>query len=157
MSTPVCLACDLSTGAAPLPGGRLHRTSHWVVEHSVGPLGVGTLIVKPLRHVLNLGLLTPEESEELGPLLRLVTAAVTEVVEPEQVYVCQWSHSGGVPGHVHFVVQPATRALMERFDAYGPALQMAMFRDGPTPDVLAVEAICARFRSVFARTDFDQH
>ncbi|GAA2795518.1 hypothetical protein [Saccharopolyspora taberi] len=151
MSTPACLACDLSTGAAPLPGGRLHETGQWVVEHCVGPLGVGTLVVKPLRHVLNLGLLTPEESAEMGPLLRQAAAAVNEIAEPEQVYTCLWSHSGGVPGHVHFVVQPATRTEMDRFDAYGPALQMAMFREGVLPDPFAVEAVCARFRAVFAR------
>ncbi|MFI0469254.1 HIT family protein [Saccharopolyspora sp. 5N102] len=142
-----CLACDLSNGAARLPGGRVHQTESWVVEHCVGPLGVGTLLVKPFRHVLHIAELTDAESAELGPLLRRVAAAVEEVVRPEQVYVCLWSHSGGTPGHIHFVVQPATRDLMERFDGYGPALQMAMFTESAMPDEAAVEAICARFRA----------
>jgi hypothetical protein len=47
-----CLACDLTEGRVPLPGGLIHETSRWRVEHCVGPLGVGTLIVKPKRHVL---------------------------------------------------------------------------------------------------------
>jgi hypothetical protein len=42
-----CLACDLAEGRLPLPGGRIHETTHWLVEHCVGPLAVGTLIVKP--------------------------------------------------------------------------------------------------------------
>jgi hypothetical protein len=46
-----CIACDLSAGRAPLPGGLIHRTQHWLVEHCIGPLGIGTLIVKPERHV----------------------------------------------------------------------------------------------------------
>lgn len=27
----------------------IHETTHWLVEHCVGPLGLGTLIVKPRR------------------------------------------------------------------------------------------------------------
>jgi hypothetical protein len=42
-----CLACDLSEGRRPLPGVRLGETPGWIVEHGVGPLGIGTLIVKP--------------------------------------------------------------------------------------------------------------
>ncbi len=42
-----CFVCDLSHGRVHLPGGSIHRTDHWVVEHCAGPLGVGTLIVKP--------------------------------------------------------------------------------------------------------------
>lgn len=142
-----CLACALTSGAVPLPGGRVHATGLWAVEHCVGPLGVGTLLVKPFRHVVRVAELTEAESAELGPLLHRVAAAVDEVVRPDQVYVCLWSHSGGSPGHVHFVVQPATRDLTERFDALGPALQVAMFEAGEPPDQAAVEAICDRFRT----------
>lgn len=145
-----CLACDLSSGAVRLPGVRVHETASWVVEHCVGPLGVGTMLVKPFRHVLHVAELTEAESAELGPLLRRVAAAVEDVMRAEQVYVCLWSHSGGVPGHIHFVVQPATRDLMERFGGYGPTLQMAMFAEAEVPDEAAVEAICARLRSALS-------
>jgi len=40
-----CLACDLAAGRQPLPGGVIHQTESWLVEHCVGPLGLGTLIV----------------------------------------------------------------------------------------------------------------
>jgi diadenosine tetraphosphate (Ap4A) HIT family hydrolase len=110
------------------------------------------MLVKPFRHVLHVAELTEEESVELGPLLRRVTAAVEEVLRPEQVYVCLWSHSGGVPGHIHFVVQPATRDLMERFGGYGPSLQMAMFAAAEVPDEAAVEALCAQLRSALSGT-----
>ncbi|MDA3643218.1 hypothetical protein LZ318_20575 [Saccharopolyspora indica] len=143
-----CLACDLSSGATHLPGGRVHATRFWVVEHCIGPLGVGALVVKPLRHVLHIAELTAEESAELGPLLRRVTAAIEEVLRPEQVYACLWSHSGGVPGHIHFVLQPATRELMDQYGAYGPALQTAMFAESDMPDEAAVSAICTRYRAV---------
>lgn len=72
-----CYACRLIEGAAPLPGGRIHVTEHWVVEHCTGPLGVGTMIVKPFRHCLHVGEITPAEAQELGPLLQ----GVSQVVE----------------------------------------------------------------------------
>lgn len=141
-----CLACDLMTGRAPLPGGTVLRTEFWVVEHCVGPLGLGTLVVKPARHLLHLADLTPQESTELGPLLRKVSAAVTEVMSPEQVYVCLWSHAGGVPGHIHFVVQPVGSEDMARFHAFGPTLQVAMGEAGCFPQPAEVERLCERLR-----------
>ncbi|MFF1513118.1 HIT family protein [Streptomyces sp. NPDC058305] len=141
-----CLACDLMTGDTPLPGGTVLRTDAWVVEHCVGPFGLGTVVVKPTRHVLHVAELTAAESAELGPLLQRVSAAVTTVMDPEQVYVCLWSHVGGAPGHIHFVVQPVTRANMERFDTYGPALQLAMGETGELPPVPDVERVCDRLR-----------
>jgi ATP adenylyltransferase len=145
-----CLACDLNRGRRAVPGGRILATDYWIVEHCVGPLGVGTLIVKPERHVLHVADLDVEESAELGPLLRRTAATVTEVVRPEQVYVCLWSHQDGVPGHIHFVVQPVTRAAIERFGALGPALQAAMFADGTLPPEPEVVAICERLRAAWA-------
>ena len=42
-----CLACDLNTGRIQPPGGLIFETGGWRVEHCVGPLGLGTLVVKP--------------------------------------------------------------------------------------------------------------
>ncbi len=68
-----CLACALTAGTRELPGGLIHATAHWRVEHCVGPLGIGTLIVKPIRHVTQVADLDDEEADELGPLLRRTT------------------------------------------------------------------------------------
>ncbi|MEV4254089.1 hypothetical protein AB0J52_13100 [Spirillospora sp. NPDC049652] len=121
-----------------------------MVEHAVAPLGVGTLVAKPLRHVLHVADLDDAESAALGPLLRQLSAAVTELVHPEQVYVCLWSHAGGEPGHIHFVVQPVRKEDMERFGAFGPALQRAMFIADERPGPAEVEAFCARVRPLLA-------
>jgi diadenosine tetraphosphate (Ap4A) HIT family hydrolase len=107
-----CLACDLAEGRRPLPGGVIHATPGWLVEHCVGPLGVGTLVVKPRRHVVHVAELGDDEAAELGPLLRRTARHVSELTAPEQVYVTLWSHAGGRPGHIHWVVQPVTRAQM---------------------------------------------
>ncbi|MGP4000497.1 HIT family protein [Streptomyces sp. 8N706] len=141
-----CRACGLIDGSQALPGGTILRTPTWVVEHCVGPLGAGTLVVKPVRHVVHVADLTVAEADELGPLLRRVSAAVTATMDPEQVYVCLWSHAGAVPGHIHFVVQPALKDDLARHGAYGPALQTAMFDAGVLPDEKAVADVCDRLR-----------
>jgi diadenosine tetraphosphate (Ap4A) HIT family hydrolase len=146
-----CLACDLATGRTPLPGGVIHSTSHWLVEHCVGPLGVGSLIVKTKRHVTRVSELEELEADELGPLLRTTAAVVDELLAPDQVYVWLFSHAGGTPVHIHYVVQPATRALMEEFDDYGPHLTAAMFDRGEQPPSGPVEAFAAEARDAFAR------
>jgi diadenosine tetraphosphate (Ap4A) HIT family hydrolase len=146
-----CLSCDLADGRIPLPGGVIHETPGWLVEHTVGPLNVGTLIVKPKRHVTRVSELTDEEAAELGPLLRRSAAVVDELVAPEQVYTCLWSHAGGTPVHIHYVVQPATRELMDRHSDYGPHLQVAMFDAAMEPDQAKVEAFADRARAAFRR------
>src|ERR1700685_3155615 len=107
-----CLACALSSGERPLPGGLIFRTEYWLVEHCVGPLGLGTLIVKPERHVTAVAELTTEESEELGPILRRSSWVADQLVGADQVYNCLWSHANGEPVHIHYVIQPVTKAQM---------------------------------------------
>lgn len=147
-----CLACDVNEGRAPAPGGVILDTGRWVVDHTVGSLGVGTLIVKPRRHVLHVGDLDDEEAAELGPLLQRVAAAVQEVAKPSQVYVCLWSHEGRKPGHIHFVVQPVTGELMAELDAHGPRLQAALFDRAEQPDPVAAAEFAGRARALLAWT-----
>jgi len=144
-----CLACDLTSGRTDLPGGRIHATEHWVVEHCVGPLGVGTLIVKPARHTLHIWELTEAEGAELGPLLRRAAGVVRALTEPEQVYVCLWSHADWRPGHIHFVVQPAPATLRDEHKRPGPFLQSEQFDAGTPPARDQVEAFAASARALF--------
>jgi diadenosine tetraphosphate (Ap4A) HIT family hydrolase len=115
------------------------------VEHCVGPLGVGTLVVKPKRHVVHVANLDDREAAELGPLLRRTSAVVAELTAPDQVYVCLWSHAGGVPVHIHFVVQPAQKG-----DLYGPDMQLAMFHAKKKPQRGEVDAFADDARALFA-------
>jgi len=151
MSIEGCLACDLVDGRRPLPGGVIHEVDGWFVEHCVGPLGVGTLIVKPRRHVTQVADLTEAEASPLGQILVRTTQVVTELVDPEQVYVTLWSHAGGVPVHIHFVVQPITTALRAAHGGmYGLPLQLAMFEAGVAPPENEVNALAERAREFFA-------
>jgi ATP adenylyltransferase len=133
----------------PLPGGVIHETDYWYVEHCIGPLGVGTLLVKPRRHVTRVSELTDSEAAELGPLLRQSAAVLDYLLSPAQVYVCLWSHRGGEPVHIHYVVQPVTAPVMAEFGAYGPRLQLSMFERGETPPRNEVEPFAERARAAF--------
>jgi diadenosine tetraphosphate (Ap4A) HIT family hydrolase len=144
--TEGCFACDLTAGRIELPGGQIAATEHWVVEHVVGPLGVGTLIVKPKRHVVHVWDLEPAEAADLGPVLHRVSRTLADLVEPDQVYVCLWSHMGGRPVHIHFVVQPVTQELMRSTGEYGPSLQLALFEQSQEPPLAEIEAFASRAR-----------
>jgi diadenosine tetraphosphate (Ap4A) HIT family hydrolase len=145
-----CLACDLTEGRLPLPGGVIYESPAWFVEHCIGPLSLGTLLVKPRRHVTRVADLTPAEAAELGTLLKRTANVVDRLVGPEQVYTCQWSHAGRTPVHIHWVVQPATTADIDSIGAYGPGLQAAMFTRGDQPDPIAVRAFADSARAIFA-------
>jgi diadenosine tetraphosphate (Ap4A) HIT family hydrolase len=142
-----CLACDLTSGKAEVPGGMIFETPAWRVEHCVGPLGVGTLVVKPKRHVLGLAGLEQDEAHQMGPLLWNTAAAVEQLTEAQQVYVCLWSHG---PVHLHYVVQPELSETTERFGGHGPHLQAAMFEAGEPLDRELVAEFAGRARRWFA-------
>jgi len=138
--------CDVCAGRIDPPGGTILETSCWVVDHCIGPLGVGTLIVKPKRHVTAVGDLDASEAAELGPLLARVAAAVQRLAAADQVYVCLWSHAGWTPGHIHFVVQPVSQSDRVRSEHPGPSLQAAMFEHGGPLDRAAAAEFASRVR-----------
>lgn len=135
---------------AAAPGRCIYRTENWLVEHCVGPLGLGTLIVKPERHVTDVADLTEDEATELGPLLRRTSAVAMQLVGAEQAYNCLWSHAGGVPVHIHYVVQPVTAAQLSEFGMCGPSLQVAMFAEGDVPPESDIDEVADRARRAFS-------
>jgi diadenosine tetraphosphate (Ap4A) HIT family hydrolase len=135
----------------PVPGGRIFSTEHWVVEHCVGPLGVGTLVLKPYRHCVAVADLTHAEAAELGDALRQVARCVRELTQADQVYACLWSHAEWKPGHIHFVVQPAWAAQKGSFSHPGPTLQSEMFRAATAADAGAVARFSEEARAWFDR------
>jgi diadenosine tetraphosphate (Ap4A) HIT family hydrolase len=145
---PDCYACRLTEGVEPLPGGRVHATKYWVVEHCTGPLGVGTFVIKPFRHCIHAADLTLSEAHEIGPLLQRVSLVVQTVTNADQVYICSWSHAGWQPVHIHFVVQPAWNAWNRKYDHPGPFVQAAMFQAGDTLGIAEVEDVCRKVKGL---------
>ena len=96
-----CLACELTSGERELPGGQIRKTPCWVVEHCVGPLGLGTLIVKPIRHITHVWDLNDTEAEELGPLIQRVAQALATLAEARtalcDALVARWRYTCAHP------------------------------------------------------------
>jgi diadenosine tetraphosphate (Ap4A) HIT family hydrolase len=145
-----CLACDLSAGKRELPGGVICSSRFWVIEHCIGPLPVGTLICKPTRHCVHVWELTDEEADELGPLLRDASRVIQQLSQPDQVYVCLWSHAGWQPGHIHFVLQPVWCGQAAQHPQPGPMLQVELFAANQAPPAAEVELYAEKARSLFA-------
>lgn len=111
--------------------------------------------MKPLRHVCHVADLNNDESVELGPLLRLASSIVTELCDPDQVYVCLWSHNDARPVHIHFVVEPVAREAVVAAGATGATYQSMVFTRGAEHGVAEMQAFCDRARAVFARRAAD--
>lgn len=145
-----CLGCDLLAGRRDLPGGIVHETASWVVNHVVGPMNVGTLVAGPREHVVAVAELDDNAVAELGPVLRDTARVVETLCGPEQVYVCSWSHGAGARKHLHIVVQPVTAAVVGRYGGLrSEQLQARMLASGQEPDVAEVERFCEQARKLF--------
>ncbi|MFC1852561.1 HIT family protein [candidate division CSSED10-310 bacterium] len=145
-----CLACRLTQGMLEPPGGKILATRYWIVEHCVGPLGVGTLILKPVRHCVHFWELTAEESREVGPLLQQVAQIIREILNPDQIYICLWSHANWEPGHIHFVLQPVWNKQQQNHRKPGAFLQAEMFQAMDLPDKKEAAAFVAQAKEFLA-------
>jgi ATP adenylyltransferase len=150
MDVAGCLGCDLLAGRRDLPGGFVHETVSWVVNHVVGPMNLGTLIVGPREHVAAVADLDDSAIAELGPVLRDTARVVEALCRPEQTYVCLWSHGAGARKHLHFAVQPVTTALVARYGGIrAEQLQARMLASEDEPDPADVKLFCDRAREFF--------
>lgn len=83
-------------------------------------------------------------------MLHRASAVASQLVNADQVYNCLWSHAGGKPVHIHYVIQPVIATQMTAFGGYGPKLQVEMFSAGELPDAKDIEVTAARARVLFA-------
>ena len=147
-TSTACYACRLASGEETLVGGRIAQTRHWLVEHCMGPLGVGTLIVKPKRHVLHVHALSDQEAVEMGSLLKEAARVVNEITRCSQVYISLWSHADWKPSHIHYVVQPIQLAMKDVYSAGAATLQSEMFRANQPLPKTEVVAFCEHARRI---------
>ena len=91
------------------------------------------------------------ETTDIGPLLQEVSQVISDLLQPDQAYVCLWSHAGWQPQHLHFVVQPSCEHLKNISDKPGPFLQAAIFQTGEVLNQAAVEQFCERARAAFKK------
>ena len=145
-----CLGCDIVAGRFAVPGGVLRRTARWIVNHAVGQLNLGTLIVAPRDHIVAVADLDDLAAAELGPLLRDTARIAEAICQPEQTYVCVWSHGRAERRHLHILVQPITTAVVTQYGGLrSEQLQARMLKTAPPLDAAAVEPFCAAARRLF--------
>ena len=149
-----CYACSLANGTENLLGGLIAETQFWRVEHCMGSLGVGTLIIKPKRHVLHVWALSEAEAREMGLILKEASRVVKAITDCDQTYICLWSHAGWTPGHIHYVIQPAYNSQQEQFSHPGPVLQKEMFAQNEPLVASEVKTFCQKARTIFSKSDF---
>jgi diadenosine tetraphosphate (Ap4A) HIT family hydrolase len=148
-----CLGCDLMSGRRHLPGGVVHETPSWVVNHAVGSMNLGTLILAPREHVVAVADLPDAAVAEMGPLLRAIARVVESICRPEQTYVCLWSHGDAARRHLHIAVQPVTTELVHRYGGVrSEQLQARILASGEQPADADVEAFCDEARRRFRET-----
>ena len=145
-----CLGCDFLAGRRVLPGGIVHQTAGWTVNHVAGPMNLGTLIVAPKEHIVAVADLDDATVAEFGPVLRDTARVVEALCRPEQTYVSLWSHGASARKHLHVAVQPVTAAVVARYGGLrSEQLQARMLASGDEPAVADVERFCARARGLF--------
>jgi len=146
-----CLGCEIATGGRDVPGGIVHETSRWIVNHAVGRLNLGTLIVAPRDHVVAIADLDDAAAAELGPLLREAARVVEAICRPAQTYVCVWSHGVTERRHLHILVQPVTSALVAQYGGLrAEQLQVRIMTTSEPPNPAEIERFCADARQRFA-------
>jgi diadenosine tetraphosphate (Ap4A) HIT family hydrolase len=142
-----CLGCEIAAGQRAVPGGIVHQTRRWIVNHAVGRLNLGMLIVAPRDHVVAIADLDDIAAAELGPLLRDVARVAEALCRPEQTYVCVWSHGRTERRHLHILVQPVTAALVAQYGGLrSEQLQARLMTIAEPPDPAEVERFCADAR-----------
>ncbi|HEY6179029.1 MAG TPA: hypothetical protein VIX73_31465 [Kofleriaceae bacterium] len=146
-----CLGCDILTGRREVPGGIVHQTTRWIVNHAVGRLNLGTLVVVPRDHVVAVADLDDDAVAELGPLLRDAAHVVETLCRPEQTYVCVWSHGKTERRHLHILVQPVTTALVAQYGGLrSEQLQVKIMTTAEPAEGAEVERFCIDARRHFA-------
>lgn len=85
----------------------MFESERWRVGHCVGPLGVGTLLIKPKRHVTRVSDLDSRQAAEQGPLLQRAAKVIDALMAPEQTYpAVAWRRRAGAHPPFSFNLSP---------------------------------------------------
>ena len=112
-----CFACDQQATTFPRPSEDVVHTENWRVAHAFNSTLPGWLVLLPTRHVRSFTELTPEAADELGGLVRRLSAALETVTGCVKTYLMQFSEAEGF-SHLHLHLVPRLSDHPE--DARGP-------------------------------------
>ncbi|MBO0728713.1 MAG: hypothetical protein J2P57_05610, partial [Acidimicrobiaceae bacterium] len=92
-----------------------------------------------------------EAANELDGPLRAPARVVEQICSPEQVYVCSWAHAVEERKHLHIVVQPVTRDVLQRYGGLrSEQLQAEMMRREDRPSESAVKEFSDKARQLLS-------
>jgi diadenosine tetraphosphate (Ap4A) HIT family hydrolase len=114
---PGCYSCDHQAAVALPPRDDVVHTEHWRVVHAFNSTLPGWLVLLPTRHVASFTQLTSEAADELGGLVRRLSAALETVTGCVKTYLMQFSEAEGF-SHLHLHLVPRLPNHSE--DALGP-------------------------------------
>jgi ATP adenylyltransferase len=103
-----CVFCNRVTGEEK-ENFVLHRGEHWYMLLNLYPYNSGHILLVLNRHQPLLGQCTPEELAEMGQLLSVMEAALTESFHPDGIncgYNGGSSAGAGIPEHLHMHMLP---------------------------------------------------
>ena len=123
---PGCYSCDQQAVGSPPPREDVVRTEHWRVVHSFNSTLPGWLVLLPTRHVTSFTALTPAAADELGGLVRRLSAALESVTGCVKTYLMQFSEAEGF-SHLHLHLVP--RSPDHPDDARGPRVFVYLTED----------------------------
>jgi diadenosine tetraphosphate (Ap4A) HIT family hydrolase len=149
-----CFACQILDGSTKISGGFLYRNNLWSIEYCVGPLPLGSLILKPVRHILNFSELNSKELNQFSILLNEITKLIIGLTHCDQTYICQWSHQGWQPVHIHFVIQPAWNNQKHEYKFPGPYMQSDMFTKKIFPNKKEIDDFMIKAKELFPKDIF---
>jgi diadenosine tetraphosphate (Ap4A) HIT family hydrolase len=99
-----CLACAVTAGRHPVPGGLVHRESGFALHALADPSPLrGWLVLTSERHVRAWPDLAPDALVAIGPLAARVMSAQRSVLGAEHVYVFS---IGDAVRHFHLHLVP---------------------------------------------------
>ena len=81
----------------------IKETEHWIVNHRVGTRLPGYMMVGARKETAEVHGLSAEAWTELGPLLGLAQRALSDLFDPEHIYVGRYGHTPGQSLHFHVI------------------------------------------------------
>jgi diadenosine tetraphosphate (Ap4A) HIT family hydrolase len=126
---PSCYSCDQQAEGSLPPRDDIVQTEHWRVAHAFNSTLPGWLVILPTRHVTAFTQLTSEAADELGGLIRRLSAALEDVTGCVKTYLMQFSEAEGF-SHLHLHLVPRLADHPE--DARGPRVFAFLSEDAAT-------------------------
>ena len=144
-----CYSCSVTASAVRDPREEILVQGGWRVAHAFDSALPGWLVVLPARHLTSLDELTEGEAAVLGPLLRRLSSALTDVVACQKTYLVLFAEAEGF-SHLHIHVVPRMDWFTE--DQVGP--RVFSFLGAPQGERVSdadQDALCRRLQQSLAQ------